>query len=69
MDCEMLLKVAYDYGQQSGYDRNEYLVSSVKKDGKTYWVFFQGTSGLPGDHFSVAVDTRAQEATKLIRGR
>jgi hypothetical protein len=69
MDCEQLLKIAYDHGQQNGYNSREYLVSSIQKEGQTYWVFFQGISGLPGDHFSVNVDADTQKATRLISGR
>lgn len=69
MDCVKLLNLAYAYAGERGYARPEYLVSSIQRDGDEYIVLFQGLSGQPGDHFSVYVDSLAEQAVRLVGGR
>ena len=63
------VKAAIEYARNHGWNVDNYEVSSVKKENDKYWILFQGKSGLPGDHFSVAVSASTHMALELIPGR
>jgi hypothetical protein len=69
MDRAEAERIAKEYAQQQGYNPDEYTVGNVQVRDGGFWIFFQGRSQRPGDHFSVDVDANAGRATALTPGR
>lgn len=51
-----------------GRELADYDSPRVEFEDGEWWVFFQGKSGQPGDHFSVVVDDERGDA-RLVEGR
>lgn len=66
---ERIVEAAREFARESGRDVEAYEVEGVETEGSRHFVFFQGESGLPGDHFTVEVDGATEEAVMLIPGR
>ena len=66
---EKLVKAAIEYARSRGWDVENYDVSSIQKENDKYYILFQGKSGLPGDHYTVAVNASTYKAMELIPGR
>lgn len=63
------VKAAIVFARNSGWVIENYEVASIQKEKDRYWILFKGKSGLPGDHFSVAVSASTHMALELIPGR
>ena len=69
MNKEQITKIAEEYAVTQGFDPQDYEVLSISEHDQEYRVLFLAKSGQPGDHFTVCVDEKTKQATRLILGR
>jgi hypothetical protein len=69
MDRDALIRTATEYAQSQGRDMTRYTASSVREQGDTVRVHFDGDSATVGNHFSVTIERSTGRAVRLMPGR
>ncbi len=63
------MQAATEYARSQGWQVQDYRPAGCAVEQDQTSVRFEGKSRLPGDHFTVLLDSRTGRATDLIPGR
>jgi len=69
LDRTALINAATAYARSQGYRVDQdYVMTAARASNGNFWMFFEGKSKLPGDHFSVLVDGKTGNVIQLLPG-
>lgn len=69
LSIEEAISIARRHSADLGRSSVDYEITSAVKHDNVFTIMFLGSSGRPGDHFSIHVDRSADVSCRLVEGR